>query len=365
MPDLSIYTFQGSVQAGDGLYIQRQADDKLLSLCRNRQFAYVLAARQVGKSSLMNNTINRLKEHGFRSINIYIPELGVNVTPEQWYIGLIIQIDEQLELKADVMKWWQDNDHMNMPHRLSRFFREVLLAEIKGPIIIFFDEIDATLSLGPFTDDFFGMIRYLYEARANVPEFHRLSFVLIGVATPGDLIRDSHRTPFNIGEHVELTDFTFDEVLPLADGFGLRTEDARKVLAWALRWTGGHPYLTQRLCREIAVRGRAQWTEKEVEEVVRVTFLGEMSEKDNNLLFVRDMLTRRAPDVLKTLLTYREIRQGKRLVKDEEQSVIKSHLKLSGLICRRQGALRVRNRIYKDVFGLRWVKRFLSMNNLR
>jgi hypothetical protein len=69
------------------------------------------------------------------------------------------------------------------------------------------DEIDTTLSLD-FTDDFYAAVRFLYVARSTDAELKRLSFVLIGVATPSDLIRDPKRTPFNIGQRVELTDFT-------------------------------------------------------------------------------------------------------------------------------------------------------------
>ena len=64
--------------------------------------------------------------------------------------------------------------------------------------MIFVDEIDTTLRLD-FTDDFFAAIRFLYQHRAADPALERLSFVLIGVATPGDLIKDAARTPFNIG----------------------------------------------------------------------------------------------------------------------------------------------------------------------
>jgi hypothetical protein len=35
--------------------------------------------------------------------------------------------------------------------------------------------------------------------------------VLAGVATPNDLIKDSARTPFNIGRRIDLTDFTKQE----------------------------------------------------------------------------------------------------------------------------------------------------------
>lgn len=52
----SIYTTGGTVQAGGGIYLSRQADDELLRLCREGQFAYVLTSRQMGKSSLMVQT---------------------------------------------------------------------------------------------------------------------------------------------------------------------------------------------------------------------------------------------------------------------------------------------------------------------
>ena len=61
--------------------------------------------------------------------------------------------------------------------------------------MLFFDEIDSTLSI-PFADDFFAALRAIYNARSTTVDFKRLSFVLIGVATPSDLIADSKRTPF-------------------------------------------------------------------------------------------------------------------------------------------------------------------------
>jgi len=67
-------------------------------------------------------------------------------------------------------------------------------------------------------------------------------------------VRDPQRTPFNIGQRVEMTDFSFDEALPLAAGLGLPEIEARQALQWVLDWTNGHPYLTQRLCQAITER---------------------------------------------------------------------------------------------------------------
>ena len=58
----SIFTVGGTVQAGSGRYIPRKVDEALLALCRTRTFAFVLSARQMGKSSLMVHTAQRLAE---------------------------------------------------------------------------------------------------------------------------------------------------------------------------------------------------------------------------------------------------------------------------------------------------------------
>lgn len=363
MPKPNLYTVGGAVQAGGGLYIQRQADHDLLKLCREGAFAYVLTSRQVGKSSLVVRAAEQLREEGIRAINVDLTEFGVQVTAEAWYLGLLTAISDRLGLGADVITWWRSREQFGLTQRLTQFFQDVLLAEIKERVVIFIDEIDSTLSLpanegAPFTDDFYAAIRYLYQARATLPDFKRLSFVLIGVATPSDLIRDARRTPFNIGARVDITDFTFEEALPLAEGFDLPPEQGRQVLRWVVKWTGGHPYLTQRLCRAIADQRRpGAWTEAEVDRIVANTFFGKMSEHDNNLQFVRDMLTKRAPESsLAVLATYKEIRLGRQTVRDEEQSPIKSHLKLSGVVKREDAKLTVRNPIYLEVFDKNWIQ---------
>ncbi|MDF5739233.1 MULTISPECIES: P83/100 family protein, partial [unclassified Nostoc] len=396
MVNPTIYTVGGTVQAGGGIYIPRQADEELLSLCRSAIFAYVLTPRQMGKSSLMVRTAQTLMEEGIPSVIVDLQELGASVTAEQWYFGFLVKLDDQLMFDTDVVSWWQQHEHLGVSQRLTQFFEKVLLAEVEGQVVIFVDEIDSTLSLD-FTDDFFIAIRYLYVARATNPEFGRLSFVLMGVATPGDLIRDAKRTPFNIGQRVDLTDFTFDEALPLAEGLALPSDDANQILRQVLKWTGGHPYLTQRLCGALVlipptplqkggnqlpvleiptvpvnnssivppflrgVRGDQVLSAADVDKIVSRTFFGAMSEQDNNLQFVRDMLTKRSPDP-QVLTIYREIRWGKQAVVDEEQSLAKSHLKLSGVVRRENNVLRVRNQIYRQVFDYKWINKHLPFN---
>ena len=219
-----------------------------------------------------------------------------------------------------------------------------------------------------FTDDFFIAIRYFYTARAQTPTFNRLSFVLLGAAMPGDLIKDSQRTPFNIGSRLDLEDFTLQEALPLAKGLNLPDSKASQVLEWVLYWTGGHPYLTQRLCQVLVEESEKvqrltersfNWSWNSVKQVVRRTFLEGGDRSNRNLQFVSQrLLTPSTKTVTKEdlLHTYRDVWKGKR-IKDDEQSLVKSHLKLSGIVKQASDrTLALRNEIYRCVFDQRWIK---------
>lgn len=254
MSDQVTYIVGGTVQAGGGIYISREADEELLRLCRAGEFCYVLTPRQMGKSSLMVATMERLAAEGIRSVEIDLTEMGSKLselTAEQWYLGLTDCIVDQLDLAVDYIAWWDERTHLGLTQRLSQFLRQGVLEQVSEPVVIFIDEIDSTLNLD-FTDDFFAAIRACYNARARDPVLKRLSFVLLGVATPSDLISDPQRTPFNIGRRMDLTDFTSREAIPLAAGLSLPPGEAGQILTWILDWTGGHPYLTQRLCAAAA-----------------------------------------------------------------------------------------------------------------
>ena len=354
----NFYTTGGTVQAQEGgLYLSRPADQQLLELCRQSRFAYVLTPRQLGKSSLMIRTAEQLLAEGFRAVMVDLTQIGTHTEAETWYGDVLEVVAEQLELATNARAWWKQEAETGLTLRLTRFFEEVVLAEVGEPIVIFVDEIDTTLSLA-FTDDFFAAIRYFYVARAQNPELRRLSFALIGVATPADLIRDPKRTPFNIGEQVDLRDFSVEEAAPLAAGLPLPAPEAQRALGWILGWTGGHPYLSQRLCSVLAQDPPPQWSEAAVDQAVGRTFFGERSEQDNNLQFVRDMLTKRAPQGYgpELLRTYRTIWRGKQPVADEEQNLVHAHLKLAGVVRRDGRKLVVRNRLYREVFNDAWIE---------
>ena len=161
----------------------------------------------MGKSSLMYRAAEQLAQQGVVPTIIDLTELGAQTTADQWYKGFLLRVQEQLDLRESASAWWDAHQEYAFAQRLIRYLREVALVERPERLVLFVDEIDTTLRLD-FTDDFFAAIRFLYQNRALDAELERISFVLIGVATPNDLIKDAARTPFNIGRRIELTDFT-------------------------------------------------------------------------------------------------------------------------------------------------------------
>jgi hypothetical protein len=183
-----------------------------------------------------------------------------------------------------------------------------------------------------------------------------LTFVLLGVATPTDLIEDLNRTPFNVGSRILLQELSYIDAAPLRQGLDLSyAGQGDRVLERIFYWTNGHPYLTQRLCLK-AVEAHAQlWDDTKVDELVTANFLSDEARRNPNLIFVREQIRAIAPTERQAMLKlYREIYSG-RQVSDDERSQPQLYLKLFGLVRAEQGQLRICNRIYRRVFDEAWI----------
>ena len=195
----------------------------------------------MGKSSLMVRTADRLRQEDTAVAVLDLTAIGQNLTAEQWYDGLLGHIARQFRMDDVLEDFWLANARLGPLQRFMRAIREVVLPRCKGQVVIFVDEIDAVRSLPFSTDEFFAAIRECYNRRTEDAELGRLTFCLLGVATPSDLIRDMRTTPFNIGRPIELRDFTEAEAAPLAKGLTLQGAEAIKLLQRILYWTAGIP----------------------------------------------------------------------------------------------------------------------------
>src|SRR5262249_43814720 len=158
--------------------------------------------------------------------------------------------------------------------------------------------------------------------------------------------------------------FSPTEATPLVQGLGRPGPVSLALLQRVLYWTGGHPYLTQRLCQAVAC-DESVTDAGGVDRLCAELFLSTRAqERDDNLLFVRERLLRSRADLASLLDLYSRVRQG-RPVRDDDTNRLVGLLSLSGIVRVVDGVLRVRSRIYERVFDREWVTAHMPDSELR
>ena len=384
----------GTVPPGAPSYVARAADREILDALLAGEFCFVLNSRQMGKSSLAVRTIARLNDAGVRTAFVDLTRLGATgADPDRWYAGLLAETGRALGLRAEAMAYLKANAALPPVARLFGFLRDVALGlppsgegqgwgnapggegaggEDKGAtIVLLIDEIDAVRSLPFSSDDLFAGLREMHNARATDPALARLTVCLLGAALPGDLIADPRRTPFNVGRRIELRDLAPEEAAPFAAVVG------GAALGRVLHWTGGHPFLTQALCAALSEPpspSGSSWRGGqggEVDALVRSRYLDARArDADTNLADVGNRLLGTGdPDVgdesrAAVLALYEGMLRGK-AVPDDEANPAAARIKMSGVARVEDGLLKVRNRLYREAFDLRWTRENLPGGELR
>jgi formylglycine-generating enzyme required for sulfatase activity len=357
----------GPVDPQENLYISRSADQEFLELLRAGEYVNIITSRQMGKTSLVYRAIADLTPQGVKFAYFDLSRLRNEQQARRYFRTLLVEIGRELQLDVDLAGFWAQGEPKANGQLFVDFFR-LALGALEGPVVVVLDEIDSTLEsaqLG-YTDDLFTAIRSLYTIRPREPLFKRLSFCLVGVATPNELIKARRTTPYNIGRTIWLADFDprRDDLTPLARILSDDATRAQPLLARVLYWTGGQPYLTMWMCDELRRKGALD--PAAVDELVEQTFTTlERLRGDAHFDQTQRFLNERAGGGAEELGLYERILRGAREA-DRPANPTCSHLKLAGLVRRDEnGVLVVRNPIYARLFDLDWVARSRPRAELR
>lgn len=362
-PNLSNFEYQvgGSLSQTAPSYVLRQADYDFYQSLKAGNYCYVLNSRQMGKSSLRVRTMQKLTEEGIICGFIDLTGIGTeDITPQKWYAGMVQMLVKSCQLDNQWRGWWRERRDILSPVQcFAQFVEEILLNHTSEKIVIFIDEIDYVLSQHFSLDEFFAYIRFCWQQRQVNPDYHRLTFALLGVASPSDLIQDKTHTPFNIGNSIQLQGFQIGEVQPLIIGLAQKWDNAGNIMREILDFTGGQPFLTQKLC-QLMLNPLERLS---VSQVVQQYIIDNWESRDEpeHLRTIRDRLLINSQQSNRILGLYRQVLQGHSIKYDSSPE--HQALRLSSLVVEKKGHLAVYNPIYAEVFNLNWVEQQLA--NLR
>jgi WD40 repeat protein len=155
--------------------------------------------------------------------------------------------------------------------------------------------------------------------------------------------------------------FTLTEALPLMQGLASKVANPQDYLAEAVEWTGGQPFLIQRLLgiigQELAgvapPQNVALWVENLVQE--RIVTNWESQDAPPHLTTIRDRVLSVEEKLRGRMLGfYQQVLADGEL--EDDRSEERSKLRLTGLVVRRDGRLVSYNPIYGAVFNNSWVE---------
>lgn len=235
---------EGTMETQSSFYIERESDPVAqAAIARQGVTITIKGPRQMGKSSLLNRTIAAASEMGKRVVflDFQLVDKSALKDGDIFFRQFCYWLTDELELNNRVEEYW--NAPLGNSQRCTRYVSRYLLKELGGPLVIAMDEVESVFDT-EFRSDFFAMLRSWHNNRATIPIWKQLDLVLVTSTEPYQLIDNLNQSPFNVGEVIELADFTRKGLADLNHRHGspLRPDEERQLMDLV----GGHPYLVRR-----------------------------------------------------------------------------------------------------------------------
>ena len=236
---------EGTMDPESNFYVERPSDAIALNTIQQEGVTITIKGpRQMGKSSLLLRIIDSAAKAGkqvaFLDFQLFDkPDL---TNADRFFPQFCHLLTDELELEDRVEEFWQQP--LSNSQRCNRYMGRYLLKELgSSSLVLAMDEVESIFDTD-FRSDFFGMLRSWHNNRARKPIWKQLDLALVTSTEPYQLIDNLNQSPFNVGQVLDLNDFTAEQLADLNQRHGnpFRPQEEKKIMALI----GGHPYLVRR-----------------------------------------------------------------------------------------------------------------------
>jgi hypothetical protein len=329
---------EGTMPHQSPFYIVRETDQEAMKALNEIKGVTITikGPRQMGKSSLLNTLLVEAGNRGMRAafIDFQLIENSAIEDPDIFYPQFCSLLSYEFEIEDRTEEFWKNP--LGHVQKTTNYLQRHLLKEIRDvQILLAMDEVERMFA-SPFRSDFFTMLRSWHNNRARGGEWTRLNLSLVTSTEPYQFIADLNQSPFNVGQVVEMGDFTLEQVSDLNHRHHSPLTGTQVKQLFDL--LGGHPYLTRRALYLVASQ-RDTFTEL-VENACEDN--GPFGDHLRNYLF-------RMSDQEKLKAGLVQVIKFQRC-SDEH---VFFQLRGSGLVKRVDTKVMPRNKLYVDYFGKR------------
>lgn len=243
---------EGTMDPHSTFYIKRPSDAVALRTIEQSGVTITIKApRQMGKSSLLMQIIEAAAQAGKRVafLDFQLFDKSTLMDADTFFRQFCIWLTDELEMENRVEAYW--DTPLGNSQRCTRYLSRYILKEADNPLLLAMDEVDSIFG-ADFRSDFFSMLRGWHNNRASRPIWKQLDLALVTSTEPYLLIENLNQSPFNVGEIIELKDFTLEQGAELnhRHGLPLSPDQIKRLMALL----GGHPFLVRRALYLVASR---------------------------------------------------------------------------------------------------------------
>jgi serine/threonine-protein kinase len=242
---------EGQMSLGSAFYVERPPIEPRCfeTILQPGALIRIKAPRQMGKTSLMARILHQASLQGYASVSLslQLADARIFTDLDKFLRWLCVSIGRRLQLTNQLDQYW--DEIFGSKYNCTAYFEEYLLTEIATPLALGLDEVDRVFGYPEIASDFFGLLRAWHEEAKNREIWQKLRLVVVH-STEVYIPLNTNQSPFNVGLPIELPEFNAQQVMDLAQLYGLNWSitEVERLMAMV----GGHPYLVRLAMYHIA-----------------------------------------------------------------------------------------------------------------